>query len=240
MKTTHSIVMKLTILAFISTILLAPLTGKGQEKDYVSKRYQPGNFSALFLEGSFGVELRQGSEPALEVRTSDPKAFEYLEVTNENGLLHLHVDRKPFDLSRITLFVTFNELQRIHIFGGIQLETRGYLEFEELDMLMEGGARVNMQLKARGVNLDNRGGVLCELSGVTESLDMRLAGAGHIRAGDLQAKDVNFKIEGIGTGVVHATNTLHAQISGAGKIKYLGNPRVTENIDGLGSIKQKK
>lgn len=229
----------MTILAMITLVMLSPLTGNGQEENWVSKTYQTGNFSALFLEGSFGVQLIQGRTPSVEVRTSDPKAFEYLEVTNEQGLLHLHVDRKPFDFSRITLLVTLSELERLHIFGGIQLETRGYLKFDELDMLLEGGAKVNLQLKARRVNLDNRGGVLCELSGVTESLDMRLAGAGHIQAGELKAEDVSFRIEGVGTGVVYATKTLHAQISGAGKIRYLGNPRVTENIDGLGSVKQK-
>jgi hypothetical protein len=226
------------IIFFLSVNFINPLTGLGQEENWETKTIETGDFTGLFLEGAFGVQLIQGTTPSLEVRTSDPKAFEYLEVTNERGLLHLHVDRKPFDFSRIKLYVTFESLERLRIFGGIHLDTRGYLDLEHIEMLVEGGAKVNVQLKARGVELENRGGVLCELGGVSESLDIRLAGAGHIDAGELRARDVNFKIEGVGTGVVHATKTLNAQISGAGKIKYLGNPKVTQNIEGLGSVER--
>ena len=157
-------------------------------------------------------------------------------MSNKRDLLHLHVDRNPFDFSKITLFVTFEDLERLHILGGIKLETRGFLDLDDVKMLLEGGAKVNLQLKAGHIGIDNKGGVLCEISGIAKSLDVRLAGAGHVDAGELEARDVNFRIEGVGTAVVHATKTLDATIIGAGKIKYRGNPEVTQNIEGLGAV----
>ena len=65
---------------------------------------------------------------------------------------------------------------------------------------------------------------------------MRLAGTGHINAAELKASEVDFTIEGVGTGKVYAVNTLKATIKGAGKIRYIGNPDVRENIEGLGSV----
>jgi hypothetical protein len=240
MQTERTSLKSILLVVALSLAILHPFAGNGQEEEAESKTFRPGEFSALFLEGSFGVQLIQGSAPSVEMRVTDPKAFEYLNITNKDGMLHLHVDRKPFDLTRITLYVTFEELKHLRIFGSIHMETRGYLEFDDLEMVLEGGAKVNMQLKARSVAIENIGGVLCEFRGVTKSLGMRLAGAGHIQAGELKSEDVRFTIEGVGTGVVYATKTLYAKISGAGKIKYFGNPRVTENIDGLGSVKQAK
>ena len=153
-------------------------------------------------------------------------------------MLHLHVDRKPFDFSKVTLYVTFESLESLRIYGGIRLDTKGFLDLYDLDMLLEGGARVNLQLKAQRINLDNRGGMLCELSGVANSLDVRLAGAGHINAGELKTENVNFRIEGIGTGKVYATEKLNAEIKGAGKIRYKGNPEVIQRIDGLGTVER--
>ncbi|MDD2380816.1 MAG: head GIN domain-containing protein [Mariniphaga sp.] len=221
-------------------VIINPLNGLSQDEGWSSKTYKTGQFKGLLLEGAFGVQLLQGDEPGLEIRVSDPKAFEYLTITNERGLLHLHVDRKPFDLSKITLFVTIDELEYLQIFGSIQLETRGYLEFDDLDLLLEGGAKTDISLKANKINLENKGGVLCKLSGVTENFDVRLAGAGHIQAEELKAREVNFRIEGIGTAKVHATNSLHVVIRGAGKIKYKGNPQVTKDIEGLGSVVQEQ
>ncbi|MDX9909012.1 MAG: hypothetical protein GX792_00535, partial [Bacteroidales bacterium] len=130
------------------------------------------------------------------------------------------------------------KLDDLHILGGVKLDTRGYLDLNNLNILLEGGAKVNLQLKAKKITLENRGGLLCELSGVADMLNARLAGAGHINAGELKAKDVNFKIEGVGTARVFATDKLNASIKGAGKIRYLGNPEVVQNIEGLGSIVQ--
>ncbi|SHE94823.1 Putative auto-transporter adhesin, head GIN domain [Mariniphaga anaerophila] len=209
-----------------------------QSSNSYSRTYDIDEFSELFLEGAFGVELIQGKKSALEVKTSDERAFDYLTVTNRGDLLHLHVDRRFFDFSKVTLFVTFEDLSRLRILGGIRLETRGFLDLDDLDMLLEGGAKVKLKLKGDHISVDNRGGVLCEISGVAKSLNVRLAGAGHVNAGDLQARDVTFRIEGVGTGLVHATKTLDATIKGAGKIRFRGTPAVTQSIEGLGSVER--
>jgi hypothetical protein len=227
----------LTFLIIFFSISFVQLAN-GQEDSRLSRTYDTGDFTELFLEGAFGVELIQGNSSSLEVQTSDERAFDYLNITNKRGKLHLHVDRKPFDFSKVTLLVTFKDLERLRILGGIRLETPGFLDLDNLEMLLEGGAKVSLQLKAKDVEIDNRGGVLCEISGIAESLNVRMAGAGHLNAGELRADDVTFRIEGLGTGLVHATKTLKAIIKGAGKIKYSGNPEVFQQIEGLGKVER--
>lgn len=233
MKTQYNLTV--AVILFITSIIFYG-TAFGQNDDRESRIYDSGKFTGLFLEGAFGVELIQGKNHSVEVRATDPRAFDYLTITNQDGLLHLHVDRKPFDFSRITLYVTFETLTRLRIFGSIRLETRGYLDLNNLDMLIEGGARVKLQGKAHSISVENKGGVLVELLGVTDILNIRLAGTGHINAGELKARDVEFRIDGVGTGKVFATNKLNATINGAGKIRYAGDPEVKENIEGLGSV----
>ena len=43
----------------------------GQEDSRLSRTYDTGDFTELFLEGAFGVELIQGNSNLMEVRTSD-------------------------------------------------------------------------------------------------------------------------------------------------------------------------
>lgn len=235
--------MKSTVYASVLGIFLAAgmvfsVSAYAQDNGGETRKYETDKFTELFLEGAFGVELVQGKTSSLEVSVSDPKAFDYLNISNKGDLLHLHVDRKPFDFTRITMHITFKDLERLRIYGSIKLESRGYLDLKDLDMLLEGGAKVKLQAKARRISVENKGGALVELLGITDILNVRIAGAGHLNAEELKANDVDFTIEGVGTGKVFATNTLKATIKGAGKITYLGDPDVRENIEGLGSVRR--
>ena len=105
-------------------------------------------------------------------------------------------------------------------------------------MQVEGGAKIDLEVKAEDIELVGEGGVLVQLKGVAEKLDVKLSGAGHVDAEDLRVNDASFKIEGVGTGSVHAVETLYAKIEGVGKVRYTGNPKVTRDIEGLGSVKR--
>lgn len=212
---------------------------KGLQENDLTRTYEIDRFNELFLEGAFKVYLIQGNENSLEVRASDSGAFDYLDVDNRNEYLHLHVDREPFDFSRITLYITFKNFERLRIEGGIKLQTRGYLDLDDFMVDVKGGAKIEIRAKARNIGIKTEGGVMFELDGVAESLDVKVAGAGHVDADELKTRDVTFFIEGLGTGSVFATETLNATIKGVGKIKYRGNPQLTEFIDGLGSVDRK-
>jgi len=228
---------------FISVIFFICLASNANSSvidhdDRQSRTYSTGHYKGLYLEGNFSVRLIQGDQSSLTVYTSDPKAFDYLKVSNRGDLLHINVDRKPFDFTKVTLDITLIELERLVIRGGMNLETAGYLSLNDLSVIVEGGAQIDFKTKADDIKIKSEGGVLFDISGVGGSLDVMLAGAGHIDAGQLEAAHVDFLIEGVGTGVVYATKSLNARIKGVGKLKYRGNPRVTKIVEGLGSVKK--
>ena len=226
----------LALLFVLMSSVLQAKPAMNFQNDRESKIYAIGDFSQLLLEGAYKVYLIQGNETSVKVEASNSDAFDYLNVTNRNGNLHVHVDREPFDFSRVSVFITFKTLEKLEIEGGITLRSRGYIELNDLFVRLEGGAKIELQTKAKDITIETEGGIMFDLDGVAQSLDVKLSGAGHIDAGELECKDVSFKIEGVGTGRVFATETLFAQIKGVGKIRYLGNPEVTENIEGLGSV----
>lgn len=228
----------LSMMLFLTVGFANANPAKGLQENDLTRTYEIESFNELFLEGAFKVYLIQGNENSLEVRASDSGAFDYLDIDNRNGRLHLHVDREPFDFSRITLYLTFKNFERLRIEGGIKLQTRGYLDLDDFMVDVKGGAKIEIKAKSRNIGIRTEGGVMFELDGVAESLDVKITGAGHVDADELKAREVTFFIEGVGTGSVYATETLNATIKGVGKIKYRGNPQLTEFIDGLGSVER--
>ncbi|MBN2636521.1 MAG: DUF2807 domain-containing protein [Prolixibacteraceae bacterium] len=231
--------MKKTVLLFIFFALFLPIITMAQnDKNWDSKDYQTGEFTKIYLEGGFKVVLIQGNDCELTVKTTNVDAFNDLTVRNENGKLNIVLDREFFRYNRVNLYITFSDLEALEIEGGVNLETYGYIDVEDFAMHVEGGAKVELELKADNIEIEGEGGFLFELDGVTENFNVKISGAGHVDADDLKAQNVDFKVEGFGTGNVHAVDQLNAHIEGVGRLRYKGNPKVTQYIDGLGSVKR--
>ena len=226
----------ITLLAtFAFTIAIYGAQAQNDEH-WDSKTYELDDFTQLYLEGAYKVFLAQGKTNSLTVKASDDEVFDYLNVDNNSDLLHLKIERDHFNFDRINLYLTFTELQKVKIEGGVTLNTKGYIDMQDFFIHVEGGAKIELDLKARNIEVIGEGGVLFELDGIAETLDVKVSGAGHVDAKELKTRDVTFKIEGVGTGSVYAEETLYAKIEGVGKLKYRGNPKVTKHIEGLGSV----
>ena len=230
--------MKATVL-LTSLLFLFAISGFSQDEEgWDVKTYDISDFSSIYMEGGYKVVLTQGDEVGLKVKATDNDVFDHLKVENRGDELRLVMCRDYINYKRIRLHVTFKDLNEIKVEGGLNLKTDGYLDLDNFLLHVQGGAKVELDMKAEDVEIIGEGGVLVELDGVSRNLSVKLSGAGHVDADDLKAKDVDFKIEGVGTGSVYATDELYAKIEGVGKIRYKGNPRVTKNIEGLGSVKR--
>jgi len=224
-------------LASLALILFTSFAVMAQDDNgWVSKEYSVSDFSEIYLKGGYKVYLSQGKQPALTVKTTGEEMFDILDVRNSGDELRLEMDHDYLSYRRIRLYITVTDLEQIKAEGGLSLDSDGYLDLKDIKIQVQGGANVDLEMKARNVDVIGEGGVLIDLSGVAESLSVRLSGAGHVDADELKTEDVDIRIEGVGTGSVYATKTLYTQINGVGKIWYKGEPVVTKNIDGLGSV----
>ncbi len=224
-------------LASLALILFTSFAVMAQDDEgWVSKEYSVSDFSEIYLKGGYKVHLSQGRQPALTVKTTDEDMFDILTVRNRGDELSLVMDHDYLSYRRIRLYITVTDLEQIKAEGGLKLDSDGYLDLKDIKIHVQGGANVDLEMKARDVEVIGEGGVLVDLSGVAETLSVKLSGAGHIDADELQAEDVKILIEGVGTGSVYATKKLYTQIEGVGKVWYKGDPVVTKDIEGLGSV----
>jgi len=221
---------------FLALMLISPAIFAQDDDNWASKEYSIDNFSKIYLYGGYKVFLTQGYTPSLTIKTSDSDVLDKLKVKNWSDELSLTMKDDFITYKRIRVYITFTNLEEIKAQGGLKLESDGYLDLKDLFVRVEGGAKVDLQMKANDVEVVGEGGVLVDLEGVANTLSVKLSGAGHVDAENLKTKDVSIEIEGVGTAGVFATEKLFARINGVGKVSYKGNPKVTEDIDGLGSV----
>lgn len=226
----------LFILSAFSLMISSANADTPHEEDWETKTYKVDDFTEIYLEGGYKVFLTQGDINSVTVKADDDDVFDYLQVKNNGDELRIDVEPDHFDFDRIVLYITFKNIDKLKIEGGVKLKTKGYLDLNDFEMYVAGGAKIELDIKADNVEILGEGGVLFELEGVAKSLNIKVSGAAHVDAEKLKSKDVSIKIEGVGTGIVYATETLYAKIEGVGRVKYEGNPVVTKHIEGLGSV----
>ncbi|HPR84581.1 MAG TPA: head GIN domain-containing protein [Prolixibacteraceae bacterium] len=221
---------------FVSKLFADPVMPTQQAGDDPNLRtYNIQPFTKIYLEGAFKVVLEQGSQSGLKIRTNEDN-FRYIDVQSDIETLSLKITKKHFSFDELVLYVTFKELQKLEIDGGVNLETKGYVDLKDFMLRVEGGATVEMNFKATRVDVVGEGGVKFEFDGIADELDARISGAGYLDAIDLKTRRCDIRIEGVGAGSVYSTESLNASISGVGKIRYKGEPKVFKKIEGVGVV----
>jgi len=234
-------ILRLTSLIFALGLLVsklfavsvAPVYESWDDDDTRTYKVQP--FTKIHLEGGYKVILEQGTQQGLRIKT-DEDNFKYIEVQSNAESLSLKVTKKHYNFDDLVLYITFKDLEKLEIEGGICLETKGYVEVKDFYFHVSGGANIEMNMKANKLKVIGEGGVKIEFNGIAEELDATISGAGYLNATDMKTKRTNCKIEGACAASVYATEQLNANISGVGKIRYKGDPQVFKKIEGIGLV----
>jgi hypothetical protein len=194
---------------------LGGVKGSGNVK---SETRTLNDFSSIALTGQGEVNVTQGDADSVTIEAEDNILPELTTIVSGHRLtLGTHAFIRPTKPVRYT--ITMKELVNLELSGA------GNVNASQLHE------------QAVGVTLSGAGNI--KLSGQVEHEEVAIAGAGNLDASALVAKSANVAITGAGNAVVSATDELDARISGMGTLEYLGSPKLTQNITGLGHIRKR-
>lgn len=191
---------------------------------------------AVVLENSGDLVITRG-EPSLTV-TAPSTVIDRLTSEVDDGVLYLG--------SRGSFAVTWGEVRyelSLPTVEGVTISGSGDVDVDfsgatDVRVVIEGSGDVEGSgIDASSVTVSIVGSGDVELSGAAAAVEAAIAGSGDIDLRNLIAVDAIASINGTGDIRVHATGSLDAEITGAGSIRYSGDPDVTDSsINGIGDI----
>lgn len=211
---------------------------KKSNNSNLDKDFDLENFNRILFEGAYSIELTQGTETSFSMSTTN-ELFDKVDVWVSNDVLNVKSNIKNIGSDEIKIYITFQQLSDIDIRGGAFMKTNGFVELQDFNINIEGGASVKMQMNALKVKAKAAGAVNIEFEGVTDEFDAISEGAGNIDADEFKARIVQCRVSGVGNASVYATEELNAKVEGLGKISYRGNPTLYKKVDGIGVIYRK-
>ena len=178
-------------------------------------------FSSIILNGKSTVRIHKGPQ-SIQI-TMDGDLIERYETKVKNNTLMIGLKcgigylKALKSMKTCEVDITVPELDGITI-NGLGTITVDAFSYERLKIDLNGAGSI-------------------ELQGAVSELTVLCSGAGNILASDLTAKVGVVKLSGSCSVKVRVEEDLNASVTGAGEIIYWGNPNITQNITGTGSIR---
>jgi hypothetical protein len=149
------------------------------------------------------------------------------------GLFHGKSAPSP----RITLH--FRTLDDIRLHGAVHASA-AKLTAPALRIAASGGSKLAIDdLRAESLSVTGSGALDARIAGQVGAQHVEISGAGSYDAERLRSREATVRVSGVGHVVVNVEQALDAEISGAGAIEYVGDPRVTEQVSGIGRVRRK-
>lgn len=209
-------------------------------KKYITEKRQTADFTRLVFELNGNLELQQG--PVAEIRLEGDDNILPL-ITTEVVDSVLYIKERSLGLFQnikpgkpIVVALSVNNLTEVVFTGEGQLTSHGALQFDSLSLSLAGAARAELELNVQALKAQIPGTGEYILKGSAKAQKIILEGTGLFDGRNLLGDTATVSISGTGRALLNVSEDLHVVITGSGEVSYVGTPKITQVIQGLGKV----
>lgn len=200
-----------------------------------------GPFTGIKVGGAFNVILSQTGNHKVVIE-AEQDIIDKVRTEVKGGVLYINME---WDWSwkghdNVLVYIDFKDLESLNISdaGDVMAETP--IKADDLDIRVSGAGDLDLEVNAISLEVEVTGAGDVNIAGTTNSQKIKLSGAGDYEARNLISNYTYAKASGAGNVVVHVLDEIEAYASGAGSVKYYGDPPMERtNASGAGSVSKR-
>ena len=230
-RASMSVVVVIVLTSWLVTGCGGALKGSGKLK---TETYNFTDFSDVEISSAFEVEITRSSSYSVTA-TVDDNLIKYVDVSKEGETLRIAFKRVTME-GPVTLKarITMPKLRGLDLSGATRGTVSGFSSTENVDLKVSGASKIIGDISAATVNFDVSGASTVQLKGSAGNMVAVATGASKIKLAGFVVKNANVTLDGASTGSVNLSGRLDADLSGASKLSYIGEPTMG-SIDTSGS-----
>ena len=200
---------------------LIPIRGNG---NITQQNFPLNNFETVSVSGDWTVEITQNVTFSVTV-DADRNLFDYLDI-RVDGNHNLHIGfKKGYAISNAHCKASIKMpiLERLTTSDSITGEINLFnnMSGKAMSIAISGSGDITVNdIRVENLALEISGSSNFKATGEARTFTGSISGSGNIKAVDLKTKEANISISGSGSAEVWVTDSLTADISGSGKIRY--------------------
>ena len=190
------------------------------------------NFHSLKVSNAFDVYLTQGNEEELAVSASDKKYISAIKTEVKDGELRITIDgdvgRWNSGKMKLKAYVSFKNLDKLHVSGACDIHIMGVLKSDELIVEMSGASDIKGKIEVKKLDAKLSGASDMKISGSSGDLKLEVNGASDFKGFDFAVDYCYAEASGASDIQITVNKELAAKATGASDIHYRGEGRVRE------------
>ena len=213
------------------------LTGSGNLK---TEEYAFSDFNKVEVSSAFEFEISQSSSYSISV-IADDNVIEKVQVSKLGDTLRIGLGAIT-RLGPVTLkaTVTMPQLRGLDISGASRGTVSDFSSAENLDLNVSGASKVTGEITSGDANFEISGASTVQLEGSANNMVANVSGASRFNLGGFIVNNANVTFSGASTGTANLNGRLDADLSGASKLSYIGEPIMGNiNTSGASAINKK-
>lgn len=223
---------------------------------------QVGKFTGISVSTGIKVNFTQTDRQEIRVETDEDK-LNYIKTEVKGGILNIYIDnpkRLNLNFNKIFVNVEAPELKMINVSSGSNLTVLNTLNADNIDLestsgsLLNGdfniknkanlavssGSNMNVNVKSSELNFEGTSGSSATINGSAEQGNFELTSASNCNAQNLILQNVVASATSAANLSVNVSESLRADASSGGKIRYKGSPKITGDISKMSGGKLEK
>lgn len=195
-------------------------------------------FTGIGVSLSADVYYSTGNSHEIKIE-GDPKDVNDLETWVENGMLKMKFEDWRIKRSKLTIYITSKELEKVSLSGSGKFYADESLSVEEMYLAVSGSGSVNLsKLSVEELDVKISGSGSVNISkGRAEEADVKISGSGKLKAERFEVSEFSSAISGSGSVKITVIEELEARISGSGSVYYHGDPQINSTSSGSGKVR---
>jgi hypothetical protein len=261
-KLATSIIVAVLVAAFLTSGLLAGCVGgvvKGSGT-LDTQEFDFSGFDRVEVGYAFEVEITQSSSYSVSI-TADDNLFDYILVSKQGTTLKIRLEPAlHYAFTKLQAKITMPQLYGLELSGATRGTVSGFSSTDNIDIEMSGASSLNLvELTAGDVRINISGASsvtgdtavgdadftvsgasTLQLEGSASDIIVDASGASRVKLAAFLANNADVTLSGASSGTVNLDGILDANLSGASKLSYIGEPTMgTINTSGASTLSKK-
>lgn len=217
----------------------APSAAEASVKAGLGAERAVKDFTNVALLGAFDLEISQGPDFSVHLEASAEDLSKVTTIVKAGELtISCHdPNAKVSECGKVTARVVLPQLDGIVLSGAGDIKGMTPFTSKSFAIDLKGAGDIELRLELAGklvTAITGSGDV--KLSGKGDSMDVKVAGSGVMRAGSFATREALVAITGSGDVELDASESLTVEIQGSGDVRYSGTATLTESIKGSGAV----
>ena len=205
-----------------------------------TEEYAFTNFTRVEISSAFEFEIEQSSSYSINI-TADDNVIDYVQVSQVGQTLKIRLGTVTwFGPVTLRASVTMPQLSDLTVSGASRGTVSDFNSTEDLDITVSGASKVTGDITAGNVEFDISGASTIQLEGSGNDMDAIVSGASRFNLDDFTVNNADVNFSGASSGTVNLNGRLDANLSGASRLWYIGEPTSTDiNTSGASTVSKK-